>query len=138
MRRSAIARSTAGSLSMPTTERPRSANERASGRPMRPSPTMATLVATPETVAPLLLSPAEDLRLHELAREGRQEGRVVVEVARQQAARLLRDPVGPLEPAVLHPGGRLRDAAGVEVERGAHGAHHGHLEPRPHARHPLL
>src|SRR4051794_24321502 len=57
----------------------------------------------------------------ELAREAHQERRVVVEVARQQAARLLGDPVGPFEPALLHPGGRLRDAAGVEVERRADG-----------------
>ena len=77
-------------------------------------------------------------RAHELPAEGGQEARVVVEVARQQPARLLRDPVGPLEPALLHPRRRLRDAPGVEVERGAHGAHHRHLEPVAHARHPLL
>src|SRR4051794_23746276 len=47
----------------------------------------------------------------QLAREAHQERRVVVEVARQQAPRLLGDPVGPFETALLHPGGRLRDPA---------------------------
>src|SRR4051795_3585810 len=132
-RSSPIARSTAGSLSMPTTWRPRSAKLSASGRPIRPRPTMATLVAMPPT-----LGAAPELLPHELTREAAQEGGVVVEVARQQAARLLRDAVGPLEAAILHPRRSLRDTPGVEVERGAHGAHHRHLEPVAHARHPLL
>src|SRR5687767_12593776 len=42
-----------------------------------------------------------------LAREGGQEAGVVVQVARQEPARLLHDPVGPLEPALLHPARRL-------------------------------
>src|SRR3954469_1282455 len=46
--------------------------------------------------------PAQDLLAHKLAREGEQERRVVIEVARQQPTRLLRDPVSPLEAAVLH------------------------------------
>src|SRR5688500_8819130 len=59
---------------------------------------------------------------HELAREREHEAGVVVQVARQQPARLLCDAVGPLETAVLHPGRGLRDAARVEVERGADSA----------------
>src|SRR3954451_14267390 len=135
IRRSEIARSTAGSLSIPTTRSPRSANDSASGRPTRPSPTMATVVVTRGTLG--RAAPAELLD-HELAREGGQERGVVVEVPGQQPARLLCDPVRPLEAAVLHPGGRLRDAAGMEVERRAHGRHHRHVDPVAHARHPLL
>src|SRR4051812_34304445 len=140
MRRSSpIARSTAGSLSIPTTCSPLSAKLRASGRPIRPSPTMATLVATGGTLGTAApAAAARELLLHELAREGLEERRVVVEVAGQEAPRLLGDPVGPLEAAVLHPGGGLRDAPGVEVESGAHGGHHRHLEPVTHPRHPLL
>src|SRR3954464_7077963 len=134
MRRSKIARRTAGSLSIPTTRSPRSANDSARGRPTRPSPTMATVVVTRGTLG----RAAPELLDHELAREGRQEGGVVVEVAGQQPARLLRDPVRPLEAAVLHPCGGLRDTAGVEVEGGADGGHHGNVEPVAHAGHPLL
>src|SRR3954463_16349976 len=133
-RSSPIARSTAGSLSMPTTFRPRSAKLRASGRPIRPSPTMATLVATDRTLGGL----PPELLSQELPREAAQERGVVVEVARQEATRLLRDPVGPLEAAILHPRRRLRDPPGVEVERRADGAHDRHLEPLAHAGHPLL
>src|SRR3954469_22284588 len=134
MRRSVIARSTEGSLSIPTTWSPRSANVSASGRPTRPSPTMATLVATGETLG----ASSANLLLHELAREGRQERRVVVEVPGQQPTRLLGDPVRPLEPAVLHPGGGLRDAPCVEVEGGADGGHHRHVKAGAHPGHPLL
>src|SRR3954452_1204878 len=133
MRRSEIARSTDGSLSIPTTCRPRSAKVSASGRPTRPSPTMATLVAMAVS-----LRAATNLLVHELARERRQERRVVVEVPGQQPARLLGDPVRPFEPAILHPGRGLRDAAGVEVECRADGGHHRHVEAVAHARHPLL
>src|SRR3954468_20326956 len=132
--RSRIACSTTGSLSIPITFTPRSAKDSASGRPTRPSPTMATVVVTEETLG----RSATELLADELAREGREERRVVVEVPGQQPARLLGDPVRPLEAAVLHPGRRLRDSAGVEVERGAHGRHHRHLEAVAHARHPLL
>src|SRR4051812_514727 len=134
MRQSPIDSSTRGSLSMPMTSRPRSANDSASGSPTRPRPTTATVV----DMAGTLGGPAEQLRAGKLAREGEQERRVVVEVARQQAARLLGDPVGPLEPALLHPRGRLRDAAGMEVERGADGAEDRRVDTVAHARHPLL
>src|SRR5687768_14848443 len=73
-----------------------------------------------------------------LAREGGQETRVVVQVARQEPARLLDDPVRPLEPALLHPAWRLRDPPGMEVEGRAHAAHHRYLDAVAHARHPLL
>src|SRR3954466_715010 len=125
MRRSSpIARSTAGSLSIPTTCSPRAAKLKARGRPIRPSPTMATLVATGGTLGTAAAA-APQLLLHELAREGGEECGVVVEVPGQEAAWLLGDPVGPLEPAVLHPRRRLGDATRVEVERCADGAHHG-------------
>src|SRR5690349_8029876 len=129
MRPSDRVASRALSLSTPITSAPRSANESASGSPIRPSPTMAALCVMGWRLPAALAQ--------ELAREREHEARVVVDVARQQPARLLRDPVGPLEAAVLHPRGRLRDAAGVEVERGADGAHDGHVELLAHARHPL-
>src|SRR5689334_2574190 len=47
MRPEPTASSTERSLSTPTTSIPRSANESASGRPIRPSPTIAVLIATP-------------------------------------------------------------------------------------------
>src|SRR5688572_9216492 len=115
--------------STPTVRRPRSANDSASGRPTRPRPMTATLASIRRS----LRAPAEVL-----AGKRQHEARVEVEVAREQAARLLGDPVDPLEPALLHPRGRLRYAAGVEVERRPHGAHHGDVEPLAHARHPLL
>src|SRR6478609_4667972 len=88
------------SLSTPITSTPRSANESASGNPILPSPTIAALCVMAWRL-PAPLAP-------KLAREREEEAGVVVEVARQQAARLLGDPVGPLEAAVLHPGRRLR------------------------------
>src|SRR5689334_21853657 len=137
IRQSRIESSTRGSLSMPMTSRPRSANDSASGSPTRPRPTTATVVdmgRKPTRSGPA----AQELLAQELAREREQERRVVVEVARQQPARLLGDPVGPLEAALLHPGRRLRDAPGVEVECGAHGAQDRRVEAVAHARHPLL
>src|SRR5918992_3121949 len=130
MRPAATGSSTAGSRSTPITSRPRSANERASGSPTRPRPTTATLVM------------AGSLRTGSLGEvlpgERRHEAGIRIEVARQQPPRLLPDPVDPLEPALLHPARRHRNAAGVEVESRAHAAHHGHLEAVAHARHPLL
>src|SRR4051812_29342401 len=90
--------SRAASLSIPTTRRPWSANESASGRPMRPRPTTATLSAMAGTLRRLPYALAQVL----LGERGH-EARVVVEVARQQPARLLRDAVDPLEAARLHP-----------------------------------
>src|SRR4051794_9416333 len=135
MRQSEIAASTSGSLSIPITFMPRSANDSASGRPTRPSPTMATVVVTGETLG---RRQAAHPVAHQLAREGRQEGGVVIQVPGQQPARLLGDPVRPLEAAVLHPGGGLRDAPRVEVEGGPDGRHHWYLDALAHARHPLL
>src|SRR3954452_24484162 len=97
---------------------------------MRPSPTVAPLCGMRWRLAASLAQ--------QLACEGEHEPRVVIEVARQQPTRLLGDPVGPLEAAGLHPGRRLRDAAGVEVECGAPGAHDRHLEPLADLGHPLL
>src|SRR5918992_5383849 len=122
--------STAGSRSTPITSSPRSANDRASGNPTRPRPTTATLVMWRS----LRASPLGEV----LPGERRQEAGVRVEVARQQSLGLLPDPVDPLEPAVLHPARCHRDAAGVEVERRAHAAHHRHLEAVAHAGHPYL
>src|SRR5918999_723012 len=130
IRPAATCSSTAGSRSTPITSSPRSANDRASGRPTRPRPTTATLV-----MAKILrASPLGE----ELPGERRHEAGVRVEVARQQPAGLLPDPVDPLEPALLHPARRHRYAPGVEVDRGADAAHHRHLEAVAHAGHPLL
>src|SRR5215218_4752331 len=115
--------------STPIVQRPRSANDSARGRPTRPRPMTATLASIERS----LRAPAQVL-----ATERQHEARVEVEVAREQAARLLRDPVDPFEAALLHPRRRLRDAPRVEVEGRADGAHHGHVEPRAHPRHPLL
>src|ERR687895_1252754 len=123
--------STAGSRSTPITSSPRSANDRASGSPTRPRPTTATLAAMR---CSLRASPLGEV----LPGERRHEAGVRVEVARQQPLGLLPDPVDPLESAVLHPARRHRDAAGVEVERRAHAAHHRHLEAVAHAGHPHL
>src|SRR5262245_57512284 len=115
--------------STPIVRSPRSANDSARGRPTRPRPMTATLAS----IRGSLRAPAQVL-----VRKRQHEARVEVEVAREQATRLLGDPVDPLEPALLHPGRRLRDSPGVEVERGAHGAHDGHVQALAHARHPLL
>src|SRR5215213_9426085 len=115
--------------STPIVRSPRSANDSARGRPTRPRPMTATLAS----MCGSLFTLAEVL-----ARKHHHEARVEVEVAREQAAGLLRDPVDPLETALLHPRRRLRDAPRVEVEGGAHGTHHGHVEAAAHARHPLL
>ncbi len=76
--------------------------------------------------------------LGELAHDRAQETGVVPQVAAPQTARFLREPVRPLEPGALHPRRRLRDKAGVEVERGADPDQHGRLELRAQHRHPLL
>src|SRR5215216_3115527 len=133
MRPDSSASSVAGTRSTPITSSPRSANDRASGRPTRPRPMTATVGVTGGSLrgAPAALA-------QPLTREREHEAGVVVEVAGEQAARLLGDPVDPLEPALLHPAGGLRDAPSVEIERGAHPAHHRHLEPISEARHPLL
>src|SRR5205814_9900644 len=47
-------------------------------------------------------------------------------------------PVGPLEPGLLHPGRGLRDEAGVEVECRADADQQRRLEAGTHPRHPLL
>src|SRR3954469_6394274 len=130
MRPSATDSRTDGCLSTPMTSMPWSAKERASGSPIRPSPTIAALhvigVRLPAALAEVLPSEREH------------EARVVVEVAREESPRLLRDAVRPLEPAVLHPRRGLRDATRVEVERGADSAHDRHLEALANVRHPLL
>src|SRR5215208_3520494 len=117
------------SRSTPIVWSPRSAKDSARGRPTRPRPTTATLASMCGSLFTLT---------QVLARKGQHEARIEVQVARQQPAWLLGDPVDPLEPALLHPRGRLRDPARVEVERGADCAHHGDVETLPHARHPLL
>src|SRR4051794_9138701 len=118
------------SLSTPITSTPRSAKDSASGNPIRPSPTIAALCVMPGRL-PATLAP-------KLPGEREHEAGVVVEVAREKPSRLLGDPVGPLETAVLHPGRGLRDAAGVEVEGGADGSHDRDVELLAHAGHPLL
>src|SRR4051794_5131063 len=125
-------RSTASSRSTPITRSPRLANESARGRPTRPRPMTATLCSMVVS-----LRPAGALG-DQLPGHGDHEARVEPEVARQQAARLLRDAVDPLEAALLHPSRRLRDAPRVEVEGRPDSAHDGHVERRAHARHPLL
>src|SRR5262245_5278656 len=132
MRPAAICSSTAASRSTPSTFSPLSANESARGRPTRPRPTTATLSG----IRPA--SPKDAPVLDVLTGERDHEARIEVEVAREQAARFLGDPVDPLEPPLLHPRWRLRDAAGVEVERRPDAAHHGHVQAVAHARHPLL
>src|SRR4051794_19322093 len=134
IRPAAIESITERSRSTPITSRPQSANDSASGSPTRPRPTTAT---DPLMARSLRASAAQALA-QELPAERQEEGRVVVEVARQQPARLLRDPVGPLQPVLLHPRRRLRDPPGVEIERGAHGGHHRHAHAVAHLRHPLL
>src|SRR5215210_7900712 len=115
--------------STPIVSSPRSANDSARGRPTRPRPMTATLASIERS----LRAPAQVL-----AGKRQHEARVEVEVAREQPARLLGDPVEPLEPALLHPRGRLRDAPRVEVECRAHRAHHRDVEPLAHPGHPLL
>src|SRR5215211_896301 len=115
--------------STPIVVRPRSANDSARGRPTRPRPMTATVAS----IRGSLRAPAQVL-----ASKRQHEARVEVEVAGEQPARLLGDPVDPLEPALLHPRGRLRDPPRVEVEGGAHRAHDGDVEPLAHPRHPLL
>src|SRR5215217_9321295 len=121
--------STACCRSTPIVRRPRSANDSARGRPTRPRPMTATLAS----IRGSLRAPAQVL-----ARKCQHEARVEVEVAREQPARLLRYAIDPLEPALLHPRRRLRDATRVEVEGGADRAHDRDVEPLAHARHPLL
>src|SRR5215213_10596014 len=115
--------------STPIVVRPRSANDSARGRPTRPRPMTATLASMRRS----LRAPA-----HVLAGKRQHEARVEVEVAGQQPARLLGDPVDPFKAALLHPPGRLRDAARVEVEGRADRAHDRHVQPLAEARHPLL
>src|SRR4051794_28312752 len=131
MRPASTASCVAGTRSTPITSSPLSANDRARGRPTRPRPITATLITrmSLRRCCPL----AEDL-----AGDGRHEARVVVEVARQEPARLLGDAVGPLEPSLLHPVGRLRNPSRVEIEGSADAAHHRHLEAFAHPGHPLL
>src|SRR2546421_2038553 len=153
IRPSCTSSSTRGSRSTPITSRPRSAKESASGSPILPSPTIATVSdigpeatgrrsARPDGALPTGARRREDRTAaalgHELLRRCPHEARVVVQVARQQAPWLLGDAVGPLQAPPLHPGRRLRDPPGVEVERRADRAHDRDLEPVAHPRHPLL
>src|SRR5918911_686695 len=94
--------------SVAITSRPRSANESASGRPTRPRPTTATFMRRRLPGGATSLAQV-------LARERGHEARVRGQVAAQQPARLLADPVDPLEPVLLHPRGRHVDATRVEV-----------------------
>src|SRR4051812_42049990 len=118
------------------TRTPRSASDNASGRPTRPRPTTAAVGVMAESLR--LAAARYTLLAVKLPPEPRQEARVVIEIPGQQPARLLGDPVDPLESALLHPRRRLRHALGLEVEGSADGADHGRIEPIPHARHPLL
>src|SRR4051812_18557105 len=122
------------SFSTPITSNPQSANVSARGSPTRPRPMTATRCCMRGRLRGSWVKPLGG----ELPRELHQEGRVVVEVARQQSTRLLGNPISPLETAILHPRRRLRDAARMEVEGGPHGGHHRHVEPLAHVRHPLL
>src|SRR4051794_39655622 len=117
------------SRSTPITSRLQSANDSASGSPTRPRPTTATDAVMARSLRALAAAQA---RAKELAAERHEEGRVVIEVARKQPARLLGDPVAPLEAALLHPRRGLRDAARVEVERRAHRGHHRHVHALAH------
>src|SRR5438270_882810 len=83
--------------SSPMTSRPRSASESAKGRPIRPSPTIATRVAMPARLARVANGDVAAPLAEELSCEGGHEAGIVVHVARQEPAGLLGDPVGPLE-----------------------------------------
>src|SRR4051812_38934613 len=74
----------------------------------------------------------------ELTTEGEQEGRVVIEIAREEATGLLRDAVAPLQAPSLYPRRRLRDPPAMEVKGRAHPGHHRDVEVPLHPRHPLL
>src|SRR5215217_4970245 len=121
-----------GSLSMPTTPSPASAKQSARGRPTRPSPMTET--SMPMWRETLAAAPVTQV----LAREAGDEARVVAQVAPPQAAGLLGEPEHPLEPEALHPCGRLRDAAAVDVERRPHADQDLRRQPGAHACHPLL
>src|SRR2546428_4120316 len=120
MRPAPTCSSTRGSRSTPMTSRPRSAKESAKGRPIRPSPTIATRAGMTARLAGVAGRFAAAALAQELPPEGRHEARVVVEVAREEPSRLLGNSVGPLETALLHPLRRLGDPPAVEVERRPH------------------
>src|ERR1035437_163412 len=138
-----------GSLSIPTTSRPRSANDSASGSPTRPRPTTATSAVLCEGVIqakgsgaparrPRSAAAASGAVAQILAEEGGHEARVVAHVARPQPPRLAREPVDPLQARSLHPVRRLGDEAGMEVERGAHPHEQGGAQAGAHRVHPAL
>src|SRR4051794_3824394 len=74
----------------------------------------------------------------ELECESGHKAWVVTRVAGPEAPRLLREPVDPLHPVILHPGRGLGDQPSVEVEGGADADEDRGLEPRAHLRHPQL
>src|SRR5205085_11638081 len=99
------ASSRAGSLSIPITLSPRSANDRASGRPTRPRPTTDTsALLRGVLIGAMRLAARAAPVAHVLMREARDEAGILPRVAPPQAARLVRESVGPLEPCSLHPG----------------------------------
>src|SRR4029077_3953023 len=73
-----------------------------------------------------------------LARERGDEAGVVARVAPPEATRLAGEAVRPLEPAPLHPRGRLPDDPGVEVEGGADAREDRGVEAVAHLGHPLF
>src|SRR6266511_1063873 len=73
-----------------------------------------------------------------LTPEAEHEARVVARVPRPEAPRLLREPVDPFQPVVLHPGRRLGNEAGVEVKCGADPDHDRRLDAAADLRRPHL
>src|SRR5690349_6170406 len=137
MRPSATAARRSGSASTPSTRSPRSANESASGRPMRPMPMTETSMLTSGRLA-VRVAATRAASARELRRGSRDDARVVAQVPAPEAPRLLGQPERPLQAGVLHPARRLRDEPGVEVERRADADEHRGVQAPAHRRHPLL
>src|SRR5439155_14770374 len=129
----------AGSLSMPITLSPRSANDSASGSPTLPRPTIDTSAVVWEAFIPAKRLAATVAQVAQvLSHEADDEAGVIARIAGPQAARLARQAVAPLKARALHPGRRLWHQAGVEIERGADADQQGGRQVRAHAQHPLL
>src|SRR3954454_11198406 len=135
MRPAATAARRSGSASTPSTFRPRSANESASGSPIRPMPMTETSMDTSGRLAAVA---AGTTAARQLRDEARDEARVVAQVAPPQTARLLCEAERPLQARRLHPARCLGHEAGVEVERGADAHEDGRIEAPAHRGHPLL
>src|SRR3954452_16088155 len=134
MRPAATAARRSGSASTPSTFSPRSANESASGSPIRPMPMTETSMDTSRRLAVV----AGTTAARQLRDEARDEARVVAQGAPPQTARLLCEAERPLQARRLHPARCLGHEAGVEVERCADSYEDGSIEAPAHRGHPLL